>query len=322
MKNLTLLVIAFLNSILSQAQVTETPTKLEDALLWKITGNGLQKSSYLLGTMHTVEFSFMFDSISGMQKVFSTVEQVATEIDMIALDSIRRKTPYGANDYFMPSDTTYSMLYSAEDFAFVDSVLSAGNARYAERVPAFWQEIYISYELSLRSSKHKQKKVVMDYFVLQFARKNSKKAFFLETLQEISNKNKRAHKSKYSQDLKGQASSLLFILKNPDVLSNIYNELDSLYRAQKLSMFSIDKLTKYFADLFEGLTEDDFRNNDLLKANNSILLKERNDAWMAKIPKIMQQGSTLIAVGAMHLTGNTGLINQLRKMGYTVKPVE
>lgn len=78
--------------------------KLEDALLWEISGNGLQKSSYLLGTMHTVEFRFMFDSIPGIRKVLSAVEQVATEIDMMATDSTRRKTPIISDDYFlMPS---------------------------------------------------------------------------------------------------------------------------------------------------------------------------------------------------------------------------
>ena len=61
-----LLVITLLSSILSQAQVTETPVNLEDALLWEISGNGLQKSSYLLGTMHTVGYSFL-DAIPGLQ---------------------------------------------------------------------------------------------------------------------------------------------------------------------------------------------------------------------------------------------------------------
>ena len=146
MKNLILLIIAFLSSILSQAQVTKTSVKLEDALLWEISGNGLQKPSYLLGTMHTVEFRFMFDSIPGIRKVLSAVEQLAAEIDMQAFDSIQRKTPTISNNYFlMPSDTTYSMLYDAEDFSFVDSVLSSGNARYAERIPAFWQNIYSRY---------------------------------------------------------------------------------------------------------------------------------------------------------------------------------
>ena len=318
-----LLVITLLSSILSQAQVTETPVKLEDALLWEISGNGLQKSSYLLGTMHTVEFSFMFDSIPGMRKVLSAVEQVATEIDMVALDSIRRKIPYVSDDCFlMPSDTTYSMLYSAKDFFYVDSVLSAGNARYAERTPVFWQDIYVSYNLRLRSSKQKKKNMTMDYFVLLSAHQNSKKTFFLETIEEIANKDKKAHISRYKAGLKEQAAKLLFILKNTDMIYNIYDHLDSIYRVRKLSQFNYEDLIKKSVAVASNgqITELDTKANYFQNEHNSILVKERNNSWMLKIPELINQGSTLIAVGAMHLPGNAGLMNQLRKMGYNVKP--
>ena len=312
-----LLVITLLSSILSQAQVTETPVKLEDALLWEISGNGLQKSSYLLGTMHTVEFRFMFDSIPGMRKVLSVVEQVATEIDMMALDSIRRKTPTISNDYFlMPSDTTYSMLYNTKDLAFVDSVLSSGNPRYAERVPAFWQNIYIRYNIYNRIKKESS----MDFYLLRLAHHSSKKIFFLETIEEIASKNEKVNISKYKVALKEQASSLLFILKNADMINNAYKHLDSLYRARQLSCLSFENQMKEFMEsngqvIKADSEECNFQNEYKLK-----LIKERNDAWMLKIPILINQGSTLIAVGAMHLPGNAGLINQLRKMGYNVKP--
>lgn len=321
MKNLTLLIITFLSSILSQAQVTETPAKLEDALLWEISGNGLQKSSYLLGTMHTVEFNFMFDSIPRIRKVLSAVEQVATEIDMMAEDSIRRKTSTISDDYFlMPSDTTYAMLYNAADFSFVDSVLSSGNVRYAERVPAFWQNIYIRYTIYNRIKKESS----MDYFLLRLAHQSSKKTFALETIEEITSKDKKVKISnlEHEVDLKEQASSLLFILKNADMIRNSYNLLDSLYRTRQLSRLSFENLTKELMTLNEQGTEFDPERSDFLNEHNLMIMKERNDAWMLKIPTLMSQGPTLIAVGAMHLTGSTGLINQLRKMGYTVKPVE
>lgn len=325
MKNLILLIIAFLSSILSQAQITETPVKLEDALLWEISGNGLQKSSYLLGTMHTVEFRFMFDSIPGMRKVFDSVEQVTTEIDMMALESIRRKTPYVSDDCFlMPSDTTYSMLYSTKDFSYVDSVLSTGNTRYAERTPVFWQNIYVSYHLSLHSSKQKKKEMPIDYFVLQLAHSSSKKTFFLETIEEIANKSRKAHISSYKADLKEQASNLLFILKNTNLIYNIYDQMDSIYRARKLSQLNYEDLMKKLVAVASNgqVTEFDTKTNYFLNEHNSILVKERNNSWMLKIPVLINQCPTLIAVGAMHLTGDTGLINQLRKMRYTVKPVE
>ena len=39
----------------------------ENSLLWRISGNGLQHDSYLLGTMHNVGRTFL-DSISGFRK--------------------------------------------------------------------------------------------------------------------------------------------------------------------------------------------------------------------------------------------------------------
>ena len=318
MKNLILLIIAFLSSILSQAQVTKTSVKLEDALLWEISGNGLQKPSYLLGTMHTVEFRFMFDSIPGIRKVLSAVEQLAAEIDMQAFDSIQRKTPTISNNYFlMPSDTTYSMLYDAEDFSFVDSVLSSGNARYAERIPAFWQNIYSRYIVYNRIKKEN----CMDYFLLRLANTSSKKIYLLETVQDIVDNNKNGNMSEYEVGLKEQASSLLFILKNADMIRNGYNLLDSIYRAQQLRRLSFENLTKELMALNGQVTEADL-NKSYLNEYKSKLINERNDAWMLKIPILISQGPTLIAVGAMHLPGDVGLINQLRKIGYTVKPME
>ena len=164
----------------------------------------------------------------------------------------------------------------------------------------------------------------MDYFVLQFAHSSSKKTFFLETIEEIANKDKKAHISRYEAGLKEQASKLLFILKNADMIYNIYDQMDSIYRARKLSQFNYEDLTKKLVAVASDgqVMEFDEKANDFLNKHHSILVKERNNSWMLKIPALINRDPTLIAVGAMHLTGDVGLINQLRKMGYTVKPVE
>lgn len=321
MKKQILLVATVLSSIFIQAQVKEMPTKLDDALLWEISGNGLQKSSYLLGTKHNVEFSFILDSISGIRKVLSSVEQVATEIDMMALDSISREMRSTPDDYFlMPADTTYSMLYDAKDFSFVDSVLSSGNARYAERIPAFWQEIYLNYNLYY-NLKQIKKEASMDYYLLLIAHQNSKKTFFLETLEEIAVKKREASSFLYKMNLKAQASDLLFTLKNISMICSVNNRMDSLYRTQKLSKFNFESLIKELAAPYAQITDLNLENNTILNYS-SIMIKGRNDAWMLKIPALINQGSTLIAAGAIHLVGKLGLINQLRELGYTVKPMK
>ena len=42
---------------------------------------------------------------------------------------------------------------------------------------------------------------------------------------------------------------------------------------------------------------------------------------MQQLPRLMKEGAAFVAVGALHLIGETGLVSQLRQQGYTVTPV-
>jgi uncharacterized protein YbaP (TraB family) len=53
----------------------------------------------------------------------------------------------------------------------------------------------------------------------------------------------------------------------------------------------------------------------------NILFKKRNLKWIEKILEAIHEKSSFIAVGCRHLPGEDGLINLLRKMGYTVEPI-
>ena len=48
----------------------------------------------------------------------------------------------------------------------------------------------------------------------------------------------------------------------------------------------------------------------------------RNRDWIPKIEEIIRQQPSFIAVGALHLAGDEGLITMLRKQGYTIEPVK
>ena len=47
---------------------------------------------------------------------------------------------------------------------------------------------------------------------------------------------------------------------------------------------------------------------------------ERNNRWLRKIEVILKDRTCLIAVGAMHLPADKGLIALLRAKGYNVQP--
>lgn len=48
-------------------------------LLWKVSGNGLNQPSYIIGTHHLAPFSIM-DSIAGLQKAMKETQQVYGEL--------------------------------------------------------------------------------------------------------------------------------------------------------------------------------------------------------------------------------------------------
>jgi uncharacterized protein YbaP (TraB family) len=52
------------------------------------------------------------------------------------------------------------------------------------------------------------------------------------------------------------------------------------------------------------------------------LLVQRNNNWMPEIIRYLQTPETeMILVGAAHLLGADGLINQLRQAGYKISPL-
>jgi uncharacterized protein YbaP (TraB family) len=65
--------------------------------------------------------------------------------------------------------------------------------------------------------------------------------------------------------------------------------------------------------------EDD---TDYTQQEMDALLKDRNLKWIGELPVIMNSQPTFIAVGAGHLIGQYGLIEQLRLKGFTVKAVK
>ena len=48
------------------------------------------------------------------------------------------------------------------------------------------------------------------------------------------------------------------------------------------------------------------------------LIDERNLRMRDRLLPILEKGDAFVAVGAMHLSGETGLVELLRQSGYTV----
>ena len=52
------------------------------------------------------------------------------------------------------------------------------------------------------------------------------------------------------------------------------------------------------------------------------LIFKRNADWLKELPAIMSETPSFIAVGALHLPGEKGVLEGLRKAGYKITPVK
>lgn len=87
--------------------------------------------------------------------------------------------------------------------------------------------------------------------------------------------------------------------------------LDSYFAGRHRELWEFSRFMARDADIdaavFDRLEED--------------LLDTRNEAWEPKIAALLSGDSAVIAVGAAHLSGETGVLRALERMGYVLVPL-
>lgn len=96
--------------------------------------------------------------------------------------------------------------------------------------------------------------------------------------------------------------------------------METLQRKRRICLNYYDLLKAYWAQDLEQvwmMSKDipEFGNN------TSSLIEARNAEWMGKLPQMMERERLLIAVHAVQLPGEYGLIHLLRKAGYELRPI-
>lgn len=279
--------------------------KFTGALLWKITGNGLDKPSYIVGTHHLASIEFI-DNIPGLRKTMKDVDQIAGEILMNDMDAIQTKMQNAA---IMPNGITYKKLLSTEEYDRLDkglkNAIGAGLDQVGGFKPGILSSLYsIIIYAQLSPGFDPKNHEPIDLYIQRYATENGKPVIGLETIED------QIHVLYDTEPLKDQAINLACQLNNPDFAKE-----------------NLIKLNKYYADKdLIKIYELAFENtNDPCQSSNQIqqaLNKNRNDNWIAKLPAIMKSKSTLIAVGVLHLAGKDGLLEQLDKLGYIIEAVK
>jgi uncharacterized protein YbaP (TraB family) len=275
---------------------------LENSLLWKVSGNGLEKPSYLFGTHHLVPLSFL-ETVNGLNEAFEQTEQTVGELDMSNMMEMQMQIMQRA---IMPEGVTYQSLLSEEDYALLDNTLisftGAGLAQLGQMKPAMlsqlvvvmlYQRYYPETAFGENIDIHFQQKALM----------RSRPVISLELIED------QIHVLFEVNSIEHQAESLMCMIKHPEMMKEVIDRLHTMYFAHNINA------------LYELWKEDAGSPCPSTEEEKNALNKDRNLRWLEKLPAIMNEKSSFVAVGALHLPGENGLIEGLRKLGYTIEAV-
>lgn len=280
---------------------------LEHTLLWRIDGNGLEHSSYLYGTFHTQDpraFNFRDSVIPALLSCTNAAFEL--QMDTLVTASLRRI-------YYPDSVINLRDFLSPEQFDILDERLqaqvgiSAEQLQYAdpsllllfvedmalepEGPPTFDMEMF---EGGFRIPKE----TALDAWLFRTARLEGLNAVGLETLDEqISITD--------TIPLRERINMLVETIEyDPNIAIANTRALVKAYEREDLNA------------LLGFVTADSMPTGVLFR-----LLTLRNRNMADRMIPLMRNGATFTAVGAAHLPGEEGLIDLLRRKGFTVTPV-
>ena len=268
-------------------------------LVWKISGNGIKKPSYILGTHHGCPFTYC-DSIPGLMKAFDKVANIIGEINMIEFAEMSPERMQKMQAMMMmPADTSLLSLFSTEEAAKVNEWLG-------KKMGASLEMLSVMKPMTIMVTVQNKEMMevipeiatmtTIDKYMQTLGQRKGKTIGELETADY-------QMELLYGNSLEEQADALLEMIDHGDS-KGLLQQLTNAYKSQNL-----DTLWKVFQEQMTGYEYD-------------AIVKVRNLNWEKQMKELLPQQTTLFVVGAGHLPGESGMINLLREAGFKVKPVK
>lgn len=270
--------------------------KKYQSLLWEITGNGVEKPSYLYGTMH-VSSKLAFYLGNPFFDALESVEQVALELEpelwfdevlggdfmSNALGRMGGGNYYGNEEKWNSFEGNYKIEKNTN--LLIQSI--------------FKQDPEMANQLLFRfydPSGNFEEDTWLDMYIYQSAKKLGKSTLGLETFEESMKMLSKSQEE--SRDEENPARSL----SNEDRME-IPIKIESAYRNGDLDLLdSLGKLSSPPSYL-------------------KYILIERNKNFVRGLDSLIRQKPIFAGMGAAHLPGDEGCIEMLRELGFTVKPI-
>lgn len=280
-------------------------------LLWKVSGNGLAAPSYIMGTYHLAQGSFT-DSVPGLKQALESCAQVYGELDMQPLMNDPAAAKRMQQAMQLPGEQTIDKVLSAEQYKQLNTFLTKtmgtdlNNPAMAslKRLTPAAISTQLQLLLYIQTEKSFNPQDQFDAYFQKYAREHKKKVGGLETLD---------FQMKIlflNTPIERQVEQLMCLINNTDYARNMAQRIVKAFYKQDLAQIQ---------KLMEEKRKDAC---DSTPQEDAMLIYNRNTNWAKALPAIMKSGSTFVAVGAGHLPGTKGLLEQLKQQGFQITPVK
>ena len=279
-------------------------------LLYRISDNGLESPSFIVGTYHLAPASFA-DSIPGMSEAIENTQQVCGELDM--MDAFKPENAARLmQSQMLPEGVTLSSLLTAEQLSRLNALLlevlgtNLEDEAYAAQVEKI-KPVALSTTLSLASYMKKTQSFnpmeLLDNYFQMLALQSGKSVKGFETVDFQMD-------VLYGSDLPKQVEDLMCLVDHFEEATELVDRITTAYFSQNLQQLEA-LLEEEMEGECGGSPEDE-----------AALLDNRNHNWIKLMPDMMAEKPTLFVVGAGHLCGEQGVLKLLEGLGYTVEGIK
>lgn len=286
-------------SILVTCIISTMGFSQSSSLLYEVSGKGLKESSYLFGTIH-----------KGGEKVYQWNDSVLWALN--SCNAAAFEIDFGENALSkIRSDAKETLIEDWTDFMMKDMVPAMAEVMTADTLAQRLGGLYSQAFSAVSGMMESSGETIVDILLQEYARKQWKEVIGVESVQEQLNVFLEVDKQMVKR-------KVIDFLKE----DNWDLELDGLLNGE-------DQLIESYASLQSdqvcGRLEEqlkDLRDQTITKGLITRLYDRRNENMFTRVVKIMNEKSVFVAVGAGHMCGSTGLLNQLKEAGYSVRPVD
>ncbi|MDX8495701.1 TraB/GumN family protein [Mesorhizobium sp. VK22B] len=274
-------------------------------LLWKLEKPG-EKPSFLFGTMHVTD-ARVTTLPAAAQKAYDGADTVVIETTD-ALDKAKMMAAMAAEPGLMmfTDNTTLSSLLSPEDVAVLNKGLDARGI--PPLTVAKMKPWILSAMVALPACEVARQAAgapVLDIKLASDAKASGKDVEGLETAAD-------QLRAMASLPLAYHMKGLVETLKLGDRVNDVNETMIVLYQRGDVGMFW---------PLFRAVLPDAANDQAGYAAFEQTMITSRNKVMVEHAGPILAKGNAFMAVGALHLPGPDGLVEDFRKAGYIVTAV-